>query len=99
MRDGLREAQRSASIWPLIVANFAVGVLYIGAFIVVIPLLVRDAHAGGSAELSLVNACFWGGTIVATIAQVRFGTVRRPGRAIIVALAAGAVRGAWAPAW
>jgi len=90
MRDGLRAAVRSDLVWPVLVANLAVGVLYVGAFLVLLPLIVRDGYAGGSAELSLVSFGFWGGTIVATLAQIRLGPLRRPGRAIMVALALGA---------
>lgn len=91
MRDGLREAAGSARIRPVIIAMFAVGVFFVGAFIVLLPVLVRDAYGGGSAELSLVNMCFWGGTIVATMTQVRLGVLRRGGRAMMLALAGGAV--------
>jgi MFS family permease len=90
MRDGLRAAVRSDLVWPVLVANLAVGVLYVGAFLVLLPLIVRDGYAGGSAELSLVSFGFWGGTIAATLAQIRLGALRRPGRAIMVALALGA---------
>lgn len=90
MRDGLREVRASARIFPVIVAMFAVGVLYVGAFVVILPLLVRDVYAGGSAELALVNTCFWGGTIAATMLQIRLGSLRRPGRALLVALTGGA---------
>ncbi|PYO57063.1 MAG: hypothetical protein DMD83_11180, partial [Candidatus Rokuibacteriota bacterium] len=90
MRDGLRAAVRSDLIWPVLVANLAVGVLYVGAFLVLLPLIVRDGYAGGSVELSLVSFGFWGGTIAATLAQIRLGALRRPGRAIMVALALGA---------
>lgn len=90
MRDGLRAAVRSDLVWPVLVANLAVGVLYVGAFLVLLPLIVRDGYAGGSAELSLVSFGFWGGTIAATLAQIRLGPLRRPGRAIMVALALGA---------
>jgi len=90
MRDGLRAAVRSDLIWPVLVANLAVGVLYVGTFLVLLPLIVRDGYAGGSVELSLVSFGFWGGTIAATLAQIRLGALRRPGRAIMVALALGA---------
>jgi MFS family permease len=91
MRDGLREALASAVIWPVLAAQLAVGVLYVGAFLVILPLLVRDVYAGGSLELSLVSFCFWGGTIAATLTQIRLGSLARPGRAIVLALAFGAV--------
>jgi hypothetical protein len=91
MLDGLREAMGSPVIAPVLLAQLAVGILYVGAFLVVMPLLVRDVYAGGSAELSLVSVAFWGGTITATLAQIRIGAMRRPGRAILLALAFGAL--------
>ncbi len=90
MRDGLREVWRSAVILPVVVAIAAVGTLYVGAFVVIIPLLVRDAYHGGSAALATLSACFWGGTIAATLVQVRLGSIQRAGRAVMVALALGA---------
>ncbi|HKZ05186.1 MAG TPA: MFS transporter [Methylomirabilota bacterium] len=91
MRDGVREAMASPTIWPVLVAQLAVGILYVGAFLVILPLMVRDVYHGGSPELSLVSFCFWGGTIAATLVQIRLGSLRRPGRAILVALTLGAV--------
>jgi MFS family permease len=91
MRDGLREAVGSERIFPVIVAMLAVGVLYGGAFAVTLPLIVRDVYGGGSGQLALVNTCFWGGTIASTMLQIRLGALRRPGRAVLLALAGGAV--------
>jgi MFS family permease len=90
MRDGLRTAAHSPVLAPVLIANLAVGVLYVGAFLVVLPLIVRDVYGGGSAELSLVSLGFWGGTIGSTLAQIRLGALRRPGRAIVRGLALGA---------
>jgi MFS family permease len=91
MRDGVREARKSEVIWPVLVAQLAVGILYVGAFLVILPLMVRDVYHGGSPELSLVSFCFWGGTIAATLVQIRLGSLRHPGRAILLALMLGAV--------
>ena len=90
MRDGLRAAAESPILVPVLIANLAVGVLYVGAFLVILPLIVRDVYGGGSAELSLVSLGFWGGTIGSTLVQIRLGALRRPGRAIVVALFLGA---------
>ena len=90
IRDGLRAVVRSGEILPVVLAIAAVGVLYVGAFVVVIPLMVRDLYGGGAAELALLNFCFWGGTVGVTIAQVRLITIERPGRAILVSLTVGA---------
>ena len=90
MRDGLRAAAESSILVPVLIANLAVGVLYVGAFLVILPLVVRDVYGGGSAQLSLVSLGFWGGTIGSTLVQIRLGALRRPGRAIVVALFVGA---------
>jgi MFS family permease len=91
MRDGLREVARSERIFPVIVAMLAAGVLYGGAFSVILPLIVRDVYGGGSGEMALVNTCFWGGTIASTMLQIRLGALRRPGRAVLLAMAGGSV--------
>jgi MFS family permease len=90
MRDGLRAAAQSPILVPVLIANLAVGVLYVGAFLVILPLIVRDVYAGGSAQLSLVSLGFWGGTIGSTLVQIRLGALRRPGRAIVIFLVLGA---------
>jgi MFS family permease len=90
MRDGLRAAAESPILVPILIANLAVGVLYVGAFLVILPLIVRDVYGGGSGELALVSLGFWGGTIGSTLVQIRLGALRRPGRAIVIALVLGA---------
>jgi MFS family permease len=90
MHDGLRAAAGSPILVPVLIANLAVGVLYVGAFLVILPLIVRDVYGGGSGQLSLVSLGFWGGTIGSTLVQIRLGALRRPGRAIVLALFLGA---------
>lgn len=90
MRDGLRAAADSPILVPVLIANLAVGLLYVGAFLVILPLIVRDVYGGGSGQLSLVSLGFWGGTIGSTLVQIRLGALRRPGRAIVLALFLGA---------
>ena len=89
MRDGVRVVARSREILPVVIAIGAVGLLFVGAFMVVIPLLVRDVHAGGAGELAIVNLCFWGGMLGSTMVQARLPPLRRPGRAILIGLAFG----------
>ena len=66
--DGIAEAAKSDQIWPVLLINFGVGVFYVGPFMAVLPLVVRDIYHGGAAELAYVNLAFWAGTIVAAIA-------------------------------
>lgn len=89
MRDGLRAVAQSVPIRPVVIAIAAVGVCFVGAFFVILPVLVRDVHAGGAGELAAISLCFWGGMLAATIAQTRLPPPRQPGRTIILALTFG----------
>jgi MFS family permease len=88
--EGVTEAARSEQIWPVLLLNFGVGLFYVGPFMAVLPLVVRDNYGGGAVELSYVNLAFWAATIVASIALV--GLARRftlRGRLIAGAVTAG----------
>ena len=91
MREGLAEVAGSAILLPVVASMFAVGILYVGTFLVLLPLLVRDFYGGGATGISIVNICFWGGTIIATFALLRFGHIHRRGRVLAGGLASGAV--------
>ena len=90
--EGVSAAARSDQIWPVLLLNFGVGIFYVGPFMAVLPLAVRDNYHGGALELSYVNLAFWAATIVASMALV--GLARRltlRGRLIGVAVMTGAV--------
>lgn len=91
IREGIIEVARSPVLLPVVLAMFAVGILYVGTFMVLLPLLVRDYYGGGASALSVVNVSFWGGTILATFVLLRFGHIHRRGRVLAGALASGAV--------
>jgi MFS family permease len=89
--EGISVAAKSDQIWPVLLLNFGVGVFYVGPFMAVLPLAVRDNYAGGALELSYVNLAFWAATIIASMALVALArrlTLR--GRLIGVAVAFGA---------
>jgi hypothetical protein len=69
----------------------AVGFLFIGPFIVVYPLLVRDYYQRGIDALSLLLMMFPLGTIAGSVVLRRLGGIRRKGRAALCALAGGAL--------
>src|SRR5476651_220207 len=89
---GIAEAARNDQIWPVLLLNFGVGVFYVGPFLAVLPLVVRDYYHGGSVELATVNLAFWAATIVAAMvfaALARRLTLR--GRLVGLAVLTGAV--------
>jgi len=91
IRDGVAYVRRSDVLLPVVIAMFAVGVFFIGPFLVILPLLVRDYYQGGVIELGTANIAFWGGTIASTVFLLRFGHVVRRGRAVVLALLVGVV--------
>lgn len=73
--DGVSAAAKSDQIWPVLLLNFGVGIFYVGPFMAVLPLAIRDHYGGGAAELAYTNLAFWAATIVASMALV--GLARR----------------------
>ena len=90
LRGGLAEAWTSERIFPVMIVMLAVGALFVGSFVVVVPLLARDDYGAGSGGLALFNGCFFGGTVATILAQIRLTPPRRPGRVIVITLALGA---------
>jgi MFS family permease len=90
--DGAGEARRSEQIWPVLLLNFGIGVFYIGPFVAVMPLVVRDVHDGSAAEIAYINLAFLGGTIVAAMlfARITRGVSLR-GRLVVISLTGGAL--------
>lgn len=90
--DGIAEAARSEQMWPVLLLNLGIGIFYVGPFLAVVPLVVRDVYHGSAAEIAYVNLAFWAGTIVAAFAFARIGrglTLR--GRLVVCAVSVGAV--------
>ena len=88
--DGIAEAARSEQMWPVLLINFGIGVFYVGPFMAVLPIVVRDVYHGGAAEIAYVNLAFWAGTIVAAFAFA--GLARRftlRGRMVVSAVSVG----------
>lgn len=88
--EGVSAAAKNDQIWPVLLINFGVGVFYVGPFMAVLPIAVRDHYHGGSAELSTMNLAFWAATIVAAMAFAGFArrlTLR--GRLITLAVSMG----------
>jgi predicted MFS family arabinose efflux permease len=84
--------------WPFALVT-SVGMLFVGPFLVIFPLLVRDAYGGDARELSLVLMQFPLGTIAGSLLIRSRGGIRRKGRAALVALAFGSVDLALVGVW
>ena len=70
--------------------DVAVGVMFVGPFLVVFPLLVRDYYQEGIAHLSLVLMLFPLGTITGSL-LLRATGIPHKGRACLLSLMTGAL--------
>ncbi|WP_417496902.1 MFS transporter [Maricaulis sp.] len=102
--DGWRAVIHSPVLMPMTAIMVAIGFLVVGgAFLVLIPLLIREAYGGGFQEIASLMVCFWLGALAANLALARLPQIERPGRAVILAqLVTVAALGAFAipmPLW
>ncbi|MGK2740282.1 MFS transporter [Tepidicaulis sp. LMO-SS28] len=89
IKEGIVLVWASERLRPVITMMFCSGVLYIGVFMVLFPILIPDIYNGGSAELAAVYAIFFSGIGLSSNVQSRLPPVRRQGRAIMLALCVG----------
>jgi MFS family permease len=93
--DGIRSAAEIPIVATVILLNFAVGLFYVGSFLVALPLMIRDIYDSTASEFTLrfalINICFWGGTIVANMTLLRIGHIRHRGRVMMASLTSGLV--------
>ena len=82
--EGIAIAWRSDAIRPALLFTFAVGVFNAGAYMVLLPLIVRDIYHGGAQGIALTYAANVLGTCTTIFFLMRRGGLERPGRALIV---------------
>ena len=95
---GFRAAIASPVILPVIICATGMGICFMGAFAVLLPLIVQSyfpAHLTGHARteiaqaLGIFNLLFWLGSMISAMALARLGHVRRKGIVYLCALTLG----------
>jgi MFS family permease len=87
--EGMHEVRNSYALLPVTILTLAIGVLFIGAFLVILPLILRAEFGGGVEQVSTMFVSFWGGSILSSLTIARLGTITHRGRYIAGALATG----------
>ena len=82
--EGLAIAWRSAAIRPVILLTFSQGVFFAGAYMVVLPLMVRDIYGSGATGIAMAFGANMLGTVLTIFVLMWRGGIERPGRALIV---------------
>lgn len=91
MLEGLSMTVSDPDIRAIMILMGLGGVLYIGVFMVIFPLLARDAYGGGALEISLFTAAFFGGIGASSFILTRLPEIKCQGRAIMMAMCMGSV--------
>jgi MFS family permease len=84
--EGVRAVRQDARLWPPLALLGASSVFFMGVYMVGLPLMIRDVYGGGSGGFALMNTAFMGGVMAGTFLLSRFGSIRRPGRLIMMML-------------
>jgi MFS family permease len=90
IRAGLAEIVSTPRLLPVNLLAVAIGLFFLGAFLVAVPLLVRDVYGGSAPEIAGVNGSMMVGMFAGAGALLARGGVRRQGRALVLSLVAGA---------
>jgi MFS family permease len=100
IREGFAAVVASPVIGPVLLCSVGMGVCFMGAFAVLLPLIVQSyfpVETGGRANTDIATAlgafslCFWVGSMASAMILMRRGAPRRKGRAYLLALASGAL--------
>ena len=83
--EGSQTVLRSDSMRPVVVQNIAMGICFMGSYIVAMPLLVREVYQGDAADLSLVMIANALGLVTSILLLLLGGGLRRQGRALLLA--------------
>lgn len=90
IREGLVEVWRSERLFPLTVLICANGLLFLGPFFVLCPLILRDVYGRGIDALSMMIMMFPLGTIAGSLLLLLLrGGMARRGRALLLGLLGG----------
>ena len=83
IRDGLRIAWSNLKIRTAMLQILALAVFFSGAYLVLLPVMIRELYGGGSLGLAGGFGFNLAGTVLATLVLMKTGRIRYPGRALI----------------
>jgi MFS family permease len=89
--EGYHSVRQSPHMTAVVLQNCAMGIFFMGSYIVTIPLLIREEYSGSSIELSWVNGANALGLVLSVLLLMRFGDIRRQGRALLIAQMLGSI--------
>ena len=89
--EGARTVLASREMRIVVIQNVAMGMCFMGSYIVTVPLLVREVYHGTAADLGHMNMANSLGLLTTVLGLVWIGDVRRRRRALLISQAVGSV--------
>ncbi len=80
---GARTIFSSPILLPMTLASLATGILFVGLFMVGLPLIVKDLYGGGQSEIAIMSFAFWCGTIATTLFLMFRPPIHHQGRFMV----------------
>jgi MFS family permease len=84
IKAGLKLAWESETIRPAVLYIFGIGLFFAAAYMVILPLMIRDLYGGGARGIAGAYAANMLGTCTMIFFLMRRGGVDRPGRTLIL---------------
>jgi len=78
--EGLRATRRNRVVSGVVVINFVSSVFNAGAFLTVLPFIIKRVYAGDALLLATMMIVFFGGASVSNLVMLRYMPFARPGR-------------------
>ncbi len=89
--EGFHSVRQSPPMRAVVLQNCAMGIFFMGSYVVTLPILVREIYHGSARELSWMNAGNALGLVTTIFILMRLGDLQRPGRALLIAQGIGAL--------
>jgi MFS family permease len=90
-REGATAVAGNPLLRAVMIQNVAMGIFFMGVFIVAFPIVLREVYNGTSADLASLNAVNSLGLVLTIVVLLRLGQIERAGRSLLLAQFAGAI--------
>ena len=84
--EGLQYAWEDVAIRIALIQIFGLAIFFSGAYMVLLPVMIRELYGGGSIGLAGGFGFNLAGTVLATLVLMRLGKVLHPGRALTLGM-------------
>jgi len=81
---GLHATYANKNIFELLIVNFVSSIFNAGAFITVVPFIMKRAYDGDALQLAIIMIVFYFGATLSGLVMLRFMPILRPGRIFLI---------------